>query len=384
LRRGDVAGVRFDTDWNSSPPKELWRRKIGPAWSSVLIIDGRLFTAEQRGEQEALVCLDDATGRELWGHTDSVRFSDGQAGAGPRATPTFDNGRIYSLGATGVLNCLQAVSGKLNWSRDIVADSKAPLPMWGFSSSPLVTEGLVIVYGGAQKENGLLAYDADSGEPAWTAATGPVSYSSAQLVTFDGTPQLLIFSDAGLAAFEPRSGKPLWQFDKASTGIWRVVQPRQLDDGSILIGCEDLGLVRLDVEKKDDVWTATPRWTSRAIRPAYNDFVIAGDALYGFDESIFCCVDLNTGKRRWKAGRYGHGQVLRVSDQQVLVVVTETGDVVLVAANPDKHEELATLHAVSGKTWNHPVIAHGRLYVRNDQEMVCYELKPADTAESGL
>ncbi|MBX9789333.1 MAG: PQQ-like beta-propeller repeat protein [Pirellulales bacterium] len=307
LRRGEVRGVQFATDWNSSPPKELWRRKIGPAWSSLLVIDGRLFTQEQRGDLEAVVCLDAAAGTDVWAHTDAVRFSDGQAGAGPRATPTFVGGRIYAQGATGLVNCLDAATGQRIWTRDIVADTKAPLPMWGFSSSPLIVGNVVVVYGGAQPNDRLLGYKADSGAPAWQTATGAISYSSAQLATFDGEPQLLFFSDAGLAAIEPASGTRLWSFDAPQNGIWRVVQPRQLDDGTVLIGCEDLGLVRLAISRQNDGWSVAPRWKSRAIRPAYNDFVISGDSIYGFDESIFCCVDVATGQRRWKAGRYGHG-----------------------------------------------------------------------------
>ncbi len=363
LRRGELHGQRITMDWSSRPPRELWRRNIGPAWSSVLVIDGRLITQEQRGELETVTCLDAETGQEIWAHTDAVRFSDGQAGAGPRATPTFAHGRIYSLGATGVLNCLDAASGEPIWSHDLVADTQAPVPMWGFSSSPLVVENSVVVYGGAQPDKGLVAYDATSGEPLWTAATGPISYSSAQIATCGGESQLLFLSDSGLISVAPQSGKLLWQYTAPAAGIWRVIQPRQLDDGTILIGCEDLGLMRLEAAKQHDEWQVMQRYKSRSIRPAFNDFVVCEDSLYGFDESIFCCVEAATGKRRWKAGRYGHGQVLLLADQKLLVVVTETGEVVLVSANPAKHAELGRFQAVAGKTWNHPVVAHGRLYV---------------------
>lgn len=384
LRRGELHGQRIATDWSSSPPHELWRRNVGPAWSSVLVIDGRLFTQEQRGELEAVTCLDAETGQEIWAHTDAVRFSDGQAGAGPRATPTFAHGRIYSLGATGVLNCLDAVDGKPIWSRDLVADTGAPLPMWGFSSSPLVVENSVVVYGGAQPDKGLVAYNANTGEPIWTAATGPISYSSAQIATCGGESQLLFLSDAGLIAVAPQSGQLLWQYSVPAAGIWRVVQPRQLDDGTILIGCEDLGLVRLEAAKQQDQWQVTPRYKVRAIRPAYNDFVVCEDLLYGFDESIFCCVETATGKRRWKAGRYGHGQVLLLADQKLLLVVTETGEVVLISAVPEKHVELGRFQAVAGKTWNHPVVAHGRLYVRNDHELACFDVQEPTNPAAGL
>jgi len=345
----------------------------------VLIVGNRLFTQEQRGEFEVTVCLEADTGREVWSHQDKTRYSDGQAGAGPRATPTFSEGRIYSQGASGILTCLDAATGTLHWSRNIVTDSGAPIPVWGFSSSPLVTEGIVAVYAGGAENKGLLAYRAASGELAWTTATGPISYSSPQLASFDAQPQILLLSDSGLVSVEPESGTVLWQFDAPTPGLWRVVQPRQIDDHGVLIGSEDLGLVRVDINHDAQSWTAAQRWSSRAMRPAYNDFVVLDGFVYGFDEGLFCCLDVETGKRRWKAGRYGHGQVLLIADQRVLLVISETGEVVLLAARPDKHEELARFQSVKGKTWNHPVIAHGRLYVRNDEEIACYELDLAQT-----
>jgi hypothetical protein len=140
----------------------------------------------------------------------------------------------------------------------------------------------------------------------------------------------------------------------------------------------------LEPAKQQQQWQVTPRYKVRAIRPAYNDFVVCEDSLYGFDESIFCCVETATGKRHWKAGRYGHGQVLLLADQKLLVVVTEGGEVVLVSADPAKHVELGRFQAVSGKTWNHPVVAHGRLYVRNDHELACFDVQEAAKPEAGL
>ena len=377
-RQGEVHGVQIATDWNEAPPKQLWRQKIGPAWSSVLIIGERLFTQEQRGENEMVVCLDAATGKEIWGHADAARFSDGQAGAGPRATPTFSDGSIYSLGATGILNCLDAATGKAKWSRNIANDSGAPLPMWGFSSSPLVTSGVVVVYAGGPNEKGLLGYHSSSGEPAWNAATGPMSYSSPQLASIGGNEQVLFLSDTSLIAVDPGAGTLRWKYE-APGGAWRTVQPRQIEVNGFLIGSEDLGLTRVDVKYDEQSWTPEKGYGSKAMRPAYNDFVVSDGFVYGFDESIFCCADVLTGKRRWKAGRYGHGQVLLLADQPLLLVISETGEAVLVATNSEKHEELGRFQAVVGKTWNHPVIAHGRFFARNDEEIVCYELKPLAT-----
>jgi outer membrane protein assembly factor BamB len=372
---GEVHGTRIATDWNQAPPKQVWRQKIGPAWSSIVIIGDRLYTQEQRGENEVAVCLQAASGRQIWEHADAARWSDGQAGAGPRGTPTFSEGRIYTFGATGILNCLDAHSGKPIWTRSVASDTAAPTPMWGFSSSPLVAERIVSVHAGGPTDKGMVAYDALTGEPAWSVATGPVSYSSPQLVELDGEKQVVILSDQGMVAVDPKRGALRWEFTAPGMGIWRVVQPRQVDDNSLLIGCEDLGLVRLAVKRGDPLCEVEETWKTKALRPAYNDFVVSDGYVYGLDESILACIDLATGKRRWKAGRYGHGQVLLIADQKLLLVITETGEAVLVSANPERHEELGRFQAVVGKTWNHPTIAYGKLFVRNDEEIACYELK---------
>jgi outer membrane protein assembly factor BamB len=376
-RDGAVHGVRIATDWDTNPPRQIWRRRVGPAWSSVAVVGDRLFTQEQRGDAEAVVCLDAASGREVWAHEDAVRFWDAQSGAGPRATPTLADGRVYALGGRGTLNCLDAATGERKWSHDITADSGAKVPIWGFSCSPLVVQGVVVVFAGGEGPKGLLAYHADSGEPAWSAATGRNSYSSPQPATLGGQPQVLFLSDGGLTAVDPASGAVLWEHPGAGPGMPPSIQPHPVGDAQVLCPItKDPGLELIDVSPGEPSGSPARHWTSKDLKPSYNDFVVHDGSLYGFDGSLFCCVDVKTGKRRWKEGRYGHGQVLLLADQPVLLVTTETGEAVLVATNPDRHEELGRFQAVNGKTWNHPVIAHGRLYVRNAEEMACYELSP--------
>ncbi len=273
-RQGELHGAKIATDWKAAPPKLVWKQRIGPAWSSFVVLGNRLFTQEQRGDEEAVVCLDAATGKEQWAHLDKARFSDGQAGAGPRSSPVFDKGRIYAMGATGVVNCLDAATGRVVWTRDALADSGASKPMWGFSSSPLVVGDLVIVYAGGPGDKGLLAYRTADGKPAWSVATGPVSYSSPQLVKLGKEAQVLLLSDAGLIAVDPASGKLRWSYETPPRQMWRVAQPRQVAESSIVLGSEDLGLMRLDLTPHSDgTWTPTVAWTTRALRPAYNDFV---------------------------------------------------------------------------------------------------------------
>ncbi|WP_020472660.1 PQQ-binding-like beta-propeller repeat protein [Zavarzinella formosa] len=378
-RDGTLRDVRIATDWNVTPPKMVWRRRIGPAWSSIIVVGDRLFTQEQRGGQEAVVCLDAATGRTLWSHEDAARHEDVQGGVGPRATPVFADGRLYSLGSTGLLNCLDATTGERKWTRELAADSGAKIPMWGFSSSPLVVGNLVIVFAGGEGEKTLLAYRTDSGEPAWSAPAGSISYSSPQLASVLGETQLLFVGDRGLSAYDPVTGAVLWRHAAPSSnpGVPRSVQPRMIGSGRILFDAgPDRGTALIDVTKTDGSWVTTERWVSRQLKPSFNDFVVSGDAIYGFDGRILSCVDLQTGKRRWKEGHYGSGQVLLLDDQPLLLVISEEGEAVLVAADPKEHRELGRFKPIEGKTWNHPTITKGRLYVRNAQEISCHELRP--------
>ena len=311
---------------------------------------------------------------EVWAHNDAERFSDNLSGAGPRGTPTYASSRIYTLGGRGRLNCLQAATGKIVWTRDIVADSGAPIPMWGFSNSPLVVGDNVVVWAGKEGSKGLLAYRAATGEPIWAVAAGKNSYSSPQLVTLGGVEQLLVLSDHGITATDPQTGKIIWDHPLANNGMYMpVAQPQVVGDNLLLIPHPN-GISLVEVSHQADVWSAKKRWESKSLKLTLNDFVVCDKSIYGFDDGIFCCVDLETGKRRWKQGRYGHGEVLLLAEQKLLLVMSETGEAILVAANPEKLDELGRFQAINGKTWNHPVIAHNRLYARNGEEMACYDL----------
>jgi outer membrane protein assembly factor BamB len=380
-RDGALHNVRIATDWDATPPTPLWRRPIGPAWSSVVIIGDLLFTQEQRGQKDAVVCLDVGSGKTLWSHEDEARHEDVQGGAGPRATPTFADGRIFALGATGILNCLDAETGERHWSRDIARDAATRVPMWGFSSSPLVIADLVVVFAGNDRgasQTTLLAYDKNSGKPAWSALAGQRSYSSPQLASIGGEPQLLFESERGLLAFDPANGAILWEHPTpaGNPGVPRTIQPRVAGTSGILFDAgPDLGTALISLSRSEGSWKPAERWISRQLKPSFNDFVVLDEAIYGFDGRIFTCIDLQTGRRLWRDGRYGSGQVLLLGEQALLLIVTDEGGVVLVAADPGEHREIGRFQAVKGKTWNHPVIAHGRLLVRNAEEIACYELR---------
>jgi outer membrane protein assembly factor BamB len=362
-------------DWKASPPRMLWRQRVGPGWSSMAVVGDRLFTQEQRDNAEAVVCLEAATGREVWAHEDGARFSDDQAGPGPRATPTFADGRLCTLGATGILNCLDAVTGERKWSHDLVAEVGAKRPVWGFCSSPLIVQGLVVVFAEGEGEKTLLAYDVISGKPAWTADAGKMSYGSPQRMSVDGSEQVLLLGARGLIGVDAASGSVLWEHGLPSKGVPPSLQPQPLGKGQILLASESDGFMHLDVKRDGASWTASQRWELRTIKPSFNDFVVHNGSIYGFDGGgIFCCIDAQSGERRWKDGRYGHGQVLLLAESSLLLVVSEEGEVILLKANPEAHEGVSRFQAIKGKTWNHPAVAGGRLYVRNGEEMACYEI----------
>ena len=379
-RDGRVAGVTFPTDWQASPPRELWRVEIGPGWGSFTVIGDTLFTQEQRGEQEAVTAYSASTGELLWINEVESRFTEVVGGPGPRGTPTYHDGKLYTQGAAGKLQCIDAATGESLWVRDLTVDTPATPPQWGFSASPLVVDDLVITYAGAGDGKSIVAYRREDGEIAWMAGKGTHSYSSPQLATFDGVPQVLMISNFGLVAFSPIDGTELWQHDwDLGPQPNRVVQPLVLGDDVLIGTFLGMGTRRVSVTHEGDTWNTAEQWTSRHMKPYFNDYVEHDGYLYGFDNEIFACINLEDGKREWKRGRYGHGQVLLVQDMGTLLILGEKGELVLLEASPKKHIEIAKLQALDGKTWNHPVVSGNLLFVRNGEEAVCYELAPTAT-----
>jgi outer membrane protein assembly factor BamB len=372
-RDGIVRGVQIATDWYQSPPVELWRRPIGPGWSSFAIGGDLLYTQEQRGDDEIVACYNLTTGQPIWRHRDATRFWESNAGAGPRATPTLSNGQVYALGATGIVNALDAANGAVVWSRNAASDTGVKVPSWGFASSPLVVDDIVIVATAGR----LVAYDHATGKPRWLGPAGGSGYSSPHLVTLDGVKQVFLLDGAGAISVAPATGALLWKYAWPSDGI---VQPALTADGDVLIGSGSgpggagVGVRRIAVTHGPGGWMAQERWTSVGLKPYYNDFVVHEGHAFGFDGSILACIDLADGKRKWKGGRYGHGQFILLADQHLLLVLSEEGELALVAATPDQFNELARLPAIEGKTWNHPVLVGDILLARNGEEMVAFRL----------
>ncbi len=369
-RDGSVPGVRIETDWSASPPVELWRRKVGPAVSSFAASGDLLYTQEQRGDDEIVASYSVTTGEPVWRHRDAVRFWDSHVGAGPRGTPSYSGGRVYTLGATGIVNALEAADGAVVWSRNAASDTDKEVPEFGFTSSPLVVGDVVIVAVAGQ----LVAYDVATGDPGWFSPDGGGSYSSPHLLTIDGVAQVLLLSGAGATSVAPTDGTHLWQHTWPG---YSYVQPAVTAGGDLLISDVDFmpaGVRRLAVTREPGGWAIEERWSSAGLKPHFNDFVVHEDHAYGFDGSILACIGVADGERKWKGGRFGHGQLVLLRDQDVLLVLSEQGELALISATPDRFTELARFPAIEGRTWNHPALVGDLLLVRNSDEMAAFRL----------
>jgi outer membrane protein assembly factor BamB len=364
-----IHGVRIARDWSASPPVEIWRRAVGPGWSSFAADGDRIYTQEQRGEEEIVACYNKNTGEPVWAHRDAARFWEATAGAGPRGTPTLSNGHVYSFGATGIVNALNASDGSVIWSRNAAKDTNRKIPDWGFSSSPLVIDDVLIIAAGGQ----LIGYDIDTGNPKWRGPKDGSDYSSPQFVTIDGIPQVLLLS-RGITSVAPANGKVLWKHE-LPPGIVRIVQPAVIVDGEILLNSGGRTSVRrIAVIHESNRWSVKEQWVSTGLKPHFSDFVIHDGHVFGFDSSILSCIDLKNGERKWKGGKYGHGQLLLLANQDLLLILTEKGELALVNARPDEFKEVARVPAIKGKTWNHPVLVGNTLLVRNGEEMAAFRL----------
>lgn len=401
-RLGIVTGPPISTDWNANPPKELWRAPIGGGYSAFAVVGNYAFTLEQRGENEVVSCYDTTTGHEIWIYEYPARFYEAMGGLGPRATPTIDENRVYTVGAVGDVNCLDAVSGELIWKKNPLEHYNIPNVTWGISSSPLIVEDTVVINPGGPKGNGLIAYNKLTGEEVWkceglTSFTKEegfdknlCGYSSPTLIELHGVRQILNFDGFGLAGHNPETGKQLWSFQHENNAGVNVAQPILLDENQFFISSSygnGSALVKVNYDGK--AWSTEKVWqNSISMRCKFTSPVLHNGYVYGLDEGILMCLDPINDKKMWKRGRYGHGQVLLVDGN--LLIISEKGDLVLVEANPEKFNEIASIPVLkkSAKVWNPHTLVNGIVYVRDHVEMAAYDLRKntqqntSSTAES--
>lgn len=377
---GIVRNQRIETDWNAKEPKQLWHQKVGTGWSSFAVVDGMAFTQEQRQKMECVVCYDVETGRQIWVHEDQTRFRHPVGGDGPRATPAVVGSRVYTMGGTGILNCLDALTGQRNWGIELLDQGKADNLEWGMSCSPLVCGNLAIVNYGRFSGKSVVAFDRFTGVKAWETTGDQASYSSPVLKTIQGKQQVLVFSGVALVSYDPNSGKELWRIKKwENMPLVNAALPIVVGNKILISSGYQTGAALFEIAHREGTWSVTQIWRrENRFRLKFNDAVYKDGFVYGLDESFLSCLEFETGEIKWKLREnFGYGQVLLVGKN--LLVSGENGEVSLLPATPKKPKVTARFRAldekIGGITWNQPVLYRGLLLVRNNRQAACYNLR---------
>ena len=371
-RDGKYEEASVSTSWPSNGLPVLWKQPIGVGYASFVIADGKAYTIEQRRSQEVVAAYDINTGRELWIQKWNAEFND-STGDGPRATPTWDQGRIYSLGATGELRCLDANSGAVMWGKNILSENQAKNLQWAQAASPLIVDDKVVVLPGGANGKSVVAYNKMTGAPVWKVLDDPQAYVSPMLAELAGRRQIVVVSSFRVVGLAPENGAMLWSYPwNTDMGI-NVSQPIVVDRNRFFISSGyGKGAALVEVKGSGNSFTASTIWENKNMKNKFNSSVLHNGYVYGLDEGILVCLDVNTGERKWKEGRYGYGQVVLAGNH--LIVTSDQGDVALVNASPDKYTEVARFTALQGQTWNYPALANGRLLVRNSTEMAAFDI----------
>jgi len=372
-RNGIVPVPDLATNWETTPPLELWRNPVGPAWAGFAIAANRAVTLEQRGEDELVTCYHLLTGQLLWSHSTPAHFNTTIAGEGPRSVPTISGNKVFTVGATGVLTCLNLTNGSPLWAKNFIEDNNSSIPQWGASGSPLVLRNKVIVCAGGKQDRSLVAYDVANGNRIWSGGTNSAHYSSPVEMIFHETPQILIFNSKAVTSHNTATGAVLWEYP------WRrghphIATPLSLPDNRVLVSSGyGTGSELLQIDRDTNgTWSATQLWKSIRLKTKFANLIVFQGHIYGLDDGTLVCLELESGELKWKDGRYGHGQMLLANN--LILLMAETGDVVLIQPSPLERIELARIQVFQDKTWNPPALAGQYLLVRNDKEAACYRL----------
>ncbi len=369
-------GGSINTDWPSEGPPELWRVPVGGGYASFVVGDGLAYTIEQRREQEVVAAYELLSGVERWNANWDARFEESMGGDGPRATPALYEGTLIALGATGELRALDAATGDEIWQTNILEDAGAANLTWGMAASPSIFEGAVLTAPGGP-DGAVIAYELDTGAIRWRALDAEGAYTAPAVFTLDGLSQIVLIGADQVIALSTDGARTYWTHPWATMNGINAAQPLQVADDRIFVSSgygQGAAVLEIDADVEAGTAAVSELWFNNRMKNTFSSSVLHEGHIYGLDEGILACVDPATGERKWKGGRYGHGQLLLASGH--LLITTERGDLVLVRATPEFHQELVALPAVSGRTWNNPALANGILLVRNDREAVAFDVRP--------
>ena len=403
-------GVELASDWKPNPPKLLWKIDVGDAWSGFAVVNGHAVTQEQRGAEECVTCYDVLTGELEWIYQATRRHEDALAmgKVGPRATPTIHEGRVYTTGGNGVLDCLDGRDGSLLWSANVpelvgitfspqtnslginYATENSSLA-WGRSCSPLIYKNTVIVAAGGPSDlrdqandptSTLIAFDLATGAEVWRGGSRRISYGSPSLVDLDSKMQVVMMAEDHAVGHDANTGEELWAFERKgkSNADANCSQVNYIGDHRFLLtkGYRLGGEVISVVQDDQGNWEATSLGKNpRLLNTKMTNPVVDGDFAWALSDGFLSCVELEDDdpflKRKWRQRtRYGHGQLLAVGDK--LLIHGHDGVLALAELNPDKYEKLGQIDTIEGFCWNTIAIYGDLVLVRSEREAACYRL----------
>jgi len=366
----------ISTNWPKEGPSVVWRKLIGDGHSSFSIAKGLAFTIEQQDENEVIAAFSVKTGEIKWKYEYPAKFEEYFGGIGPRSTPTWNNDRLFVLGAKGHLNCLDANSGKVLWQKNIVEENESEVPYWGVSTSPFIYKESVILSPGGQDDNAIIALDVKSGKVIWRKHNGNQVYSTPTLFNILDKEQLIVALEGEILSINPNNGELHWSHKwKILVNNHNISQPAQLNNDTLLIsagygtGAEAFQIIRDGTKIKTKTL-----WTSKLLKTKFSSAVYWDGFIYGLNENRLVCLNAKDGTLKWRGKKYGYGKIVAASGH--LIILGDSGDLALVEMNPNTFSEKIEFKALEGgRTWNYPALANGLLFIRNSHEMACFDLR---------
>tara|TARA_B100000902_G_scaffold247969_1_gene234652 strand:+ start:10431 stop:11738 length:1308 start_codon:yes stop_codon:yes gene_type:complete len=364
------------TDWPKEGPKVVWRKLIGDGHSSFSIAKGLAFTIEQHDENEVIAAFSVKSGEIKWKYEYRSKFEEYFGGIGPRSTPTWHKDRLYTLGAKGHLNCLDANSGKVLWQQNIIKENKSEVPYWGVSTSPFIYKDSVILSPGGQNNNAIISLNAESGKVIWKKHNGNQVYSTPTLFKILNEEQLIVALEGKILSLNPNNGELLWSHKwKIYVNNHNIAQPAQLNDNTLLVtagygtGAEAFQIIRDGKKMRTKIL-----WKSKLLKTKFSSAIYWDGFIYGLNESRLVCLNAKDGSLKWRGKKYGYGKIVAASGH--LIILGDSGDLALVEMNPNAFSEKIEFKALEGgRTWNYPTLANGLLFIRNSHEMACFDLR---------
>ncbi len=368
--RDGYAAVQLLRAWPADGPRVLWKTGLGPGFSQIAVAGGRAFTGFAAADTEYVGAFDAGTGKEVWRRALGSTFVQEEFGNGPRSTPTVVDDVVFAFGGQGALKALAAADGAPLWEVDVTQAFGAKVPRFGYSSSPLVIDDLVVLDVGGSEQRQLVAFERKTGKVRWAAFEGPASYASPVVGELDGGRQIVHVRGSVVTGIS-LEGRELWQH-KLEEGA--IANPLILPGSRVFASSTgDTGCVMLRVRKSESGFQVEVAWKNRNMRNHFNSSIYADGYIYGFDNATLKCLSADTGEVAWAKRGLGKGSLLVSGDR--LVILGDLGLLTVAERTPEAYRELGRVQLVEGsRAWTAPSVSGGRVFVRNLVEMACIDL----------